>query len=342
MDIDEDIDRAETAARTIRTFAELEDESGEDFIGYTAVDDSESESDGGAEDALTLKETNKALQKQIKALKAQVDGGKKKGKGGKKASQKVTFASGLLPDWTAEADLTVKKRTHVQISAGGLEDSDAEGDNPFPPSSKPGPHTITEEELTKGAQQAKRDHSRRNELVSIVAAETDEEKEYAPRAAAKKAAVKIPPPVRVKTVKPKEESMPVKAQTSKKGCVARTVVPVKSKPQRLNGNKVRVSDLPEFAEAGWRASFLPTLYDKFFSSDKPFDAFCHGSDQFVALLQVVIEEVYPTVDYTITSSDPIYLLVSLFLFNRRNFDFPFCLGIQSCQRETIQYWLQCY
>ncbi|KAF8812151.1 hypothetical protein BYT27DRAFT_7252111 [Phlegmacium glaucopus] len=158
MDIDKDIDRAETAIRTIRTFAEIEDESGEEFIGYAAIEDSESELDGGAEDALTLKETNKALQQQIKALKAQVDSGKKKGKGGKKTSQKVTFASGLLPDWNLEADLIkepVKKQMHVQILAGGLEDSDAEGVNLFPPSSKPGPHTLTEEELTKGAQQAK-------------------------------------------------------------------------------------------------------------------------------------------------------------------------------------------
>jgi len=55
MDINEDVDRAETAARTIRTFTELEDESGEEFVGYAAVEDSESESDGRAEDALTLK-----------------------------------------------------------------------------------------------------------------------------------------------------------------------------------------------------------------------------------------------------------------------------------------------
>jgi len=74
----------------------------------------------------------------------------------------VTFASGLLPDWNLEADLIkepAKKRTHVQISASGLEDSDAESINPFPPSSKPGPCTLTEEELTKGAQQATRDLS---------------------------------------------------------------------------------------------------------------------------------------------------------------------------------------
>jgi len=48
----------------------------------------------------------------------------------------------------------VKKRKHIQISAGGLNDSDAEGVNPFPSPSKPGPQTLAEEELTKGAQKA--------------------------------------------------------------------------------------------------------------------------------------------------------------------------------------------
>jgi len=55
MDINEDIDRAETAAQTIRTFVELEDESSEEFVGYTAIEDSKSESDRGAEDMLSLK-----------------------------------------------------------------------------------------------------------------------------------------------------------------------------------------------------------------------------------------------------------------------------------------------
>lgn len=55
MDIDEDIDRAEAATRTIKTFTKLEDDSGEEFVGYAEVEDSESEPDGDAEDALTLK-----------------------------------------------------------------------------------------------------------------------------------------------------------------------------------------------------------------------------------------------------------------------------------------------
>jgi len=141
-------------------------------------------------------------------------------------------------------------------------------------------------------------------LVSIVAGEDDEENEYAPHA------VKIPCAVHIKTEKHKEDSIPVKAQMPKKGSVAKTAVAMKSKPRRLNGNNVQMSDLPEFAEAEWQGSFLPMLYSKFFSSDKPFDTFYHGSNQFVALLQVIIGEVYPNIEYTITSSDAIYLLVS--------------------------------
>lgn len=87
---------------------------------------------------------------------------------------------------------------------------------------------------------------------------------------------------------------------------------MKTKPKRINGNNVRISDLPEFAEAKWRDTFLPTLYDKFFSSDQPFDTFTTGSDQFVALLQVVIDEVYPDIEYKVTSSDSIHFLVCCF------------------------------
>jgi hypothetical protein len=54
-----------------------------------------------------------------------------------------------------------KKQTHVQVSASGLEDSDAEADNLFPSLKSESP-TLNDEELTKGAQKAKRDRSRRN------------------------------------------------------------------------------------------------------------------------------------------------------------------------------------
>jgi hypothetical protein len=53
MDLVEDMDRAGTAARTIRTLKNIQEESGEEFVGYADVVDSESEDE--AEDALTLK-----------------------------------------------------------------------------------------------------------------------------------------------------------------------------------------------------------------------------------------------------------------------------------------------
>lgn len=52
----------------------------------------------------------------------------------------------------------------VQISTGGLEDSDIEDVNPFasPPNYS---HTLTVAGLTKGAHNAKQDHSRQNEVI---------------------------------------------------------------------------------------------------------------------------------------------------------------------------------
>jgi hypothetical protein len=55
MDINEDINREEAAARTIRTFADIENDGEEEFVGYEDIEGSDSESDGQAEDALTLK-----------------------------------------------------------------------------------------------------------------------------------------------------------------------------------------------------------------------------------------------------------------------------------------------
>lgn len=56
-----------------------------------------------------------------------------------------------------------KKSTYVQISAGGLEDSDVEDVMPLP-SSKFLTHTLSEDDVTNGARNAKRDLSRRNEV----------------------------------------------------------------------------------------------------------------------------------------------------------------------------------
>ena len=90
-------------------------------------------------------------------------------------------------------------------------------------------------------------------------------------------------------------------------------VTVKTKAKCLNGNNVRMTDLPEFARENWRDTFLPTLYDKFFASDQPFDGFCKGSEKFTALLQCIVEEVYPDIDYEVTSSDSIHFLVRFYL-----------------------------
>ena len=78
-------------------------------------------------------------------------------------AKKVTFASGLHPDWKFGGNTHPKKSTHVHISAGGLEDSDVEDVKPLP-SSKSRMRKLSEEEVTEGARNAKRDLLRRNEV----------------------------------------------------------------------------------------------------------------------------------------------------------------------------------
>jgi hypothetical protein len=78
----------------------------------------------------------------------------------------------------------------------------------------------------------------------------------------------------------------------------------------LNPNNVRISDLPDFAkDQSWKKTFLPTLYDKFFASSKPFSQFAKGSKEFLAILQVVVKDVYPKIKYKVSTSDPIHALV---------------------------------
>src|ERR1700678_2685186 len=103
-----------------------------------------------------------------------------------------------------------------------------------------------------------------------------------------------------------------------KGRVKKTIIPPlpaqptngNAKPRKLNNNKVRISDLPDFAPAKWTKTFLPTLYDKFFMSSKPFSNFNLGSKEFLVLIQKTVERVYPEVECQVTASDAIYLLVS--------------------------------
>lgn len=135
-------------------------------------------------------------------------------------------------------------------------------------------------------------------LVTI--ATTDEGEEYVPHPVAKKAAARIP------------RAVHVKSENHNKSSMATVTSKTKIKAKRLNGNNVRVADLPEFAQRKWRDTFLPTLYDKFFASDEPFDGFYRCSNEFVALLQSIVEEVYPDVDYEVNSSDSIHFLVRQF------------------------------
>ncbi|PPQ87017.1 hypothetical protein CVT25_009071 [Psilocybe cyanescens] len=133
-----------------------------------------------------------------------------------------------------------KKQAHVQILAGGLEDSDAEAVNPFPLLSKLGPHTLTEEELTKRSQQARQNPSHQNKAKNG----------HAPHPGVRKTVVKIPPPIRVKAERHTEEPMPVKSRKHKNDSVAAKIqsnsIPVEiavatqTKPKHLNGNNVQI------------------------------------------------------------------------------------------------------
>ena len=58
MDIDEDINRAEMAAQTIRTFTDLDrktESDVEEFVGYLDVSSSDSDSNGHPKSAVNLK-----------------------------------------------------------------------------------------------------------------------------------------------------------------------------------------------------------------------------------------------------------------------------------------------
>ena len=79
-----------------------------------------------------------------------------------------THASGLLPDWNKTPEptrATEKKRSYIAVTAGGLEDSDADAVNPFtdndaaPTSRKP---------QTQPDTFVRRDLSRRNEVSAYL------------------------------------------------------------------------------------------------------------------------------------------------------------------------------
>lgn len=141
-----------------------------------------------------------------------------------------------------------------------------------------------------------------------IRSKSDDENKFVPPAITKKAGAKVPRPVQTKP-KPKSQGRVEALGVAEQNTGVKPVATRKQIGQRLNGNNVRISDLPEFALENWRRKFLPTLYDKFFTSDEPFDAFNANSTRFVALLQVIVQEVYLDVKYTVTASDAIHFLV---------------------------------
>ena len=117
----------------------------------------------------------------------------------------------------------------------------------------------------------------------------------------------IPIPINIKTEG--EESAPALNKSNEK---AREDNGKKRRVLKVTSNNIRVDNLPDFAkDKTWRNNFLPTLYDKFFASSKPFSQFAKGSKEFVSLLQVVMNEVYPHVKYKVSALDTIHALVIL-------------------------------
>ncbi|KAJ7572019.1 hypothetical protein C8J56DRAFT_1070288 [Mycena floridula] len=84
----------------------------------------------------------------------------------------------------------------------------------------------------------------------------------------------------------------------------------KSKRTHLTANKIRIENLPDFAQTErWRNIFIPTLYDLFFCSKDPWGDFSNTkSDGLVKGIQTVVNLVYPGIKYKVTDSCAIFLL----------------------------------
>ncbi|KAI0282947.1 hypothetical protein BC826DRAFT_973969 [Russula brevipes] len=82
--------------------------------------------------------------------------------------------------------------------------------------------------------------------------------------------------------------------------------------------KMRVTDLPEFTQADlkWRKVFVPSLYNVLFQSEAPFRDFILGIAKFMGIVQMLINCIYPEVNYTVKRDEPIHLLcISLKAYN---------------------------
>ncbi|TFK28977.1 hypothetical protein FA15DRAFT_700540 [Coprinopsis marcescibilis] len=82
-------------------------------------------------------------------------------------------------------------------------------------------------------------------------------------------------------------------------------------PRPLTAHAVHMENLPAFTQINnrWRASFLPTLMDALYTSDEPFKEFVIQTTKIQGTVQVVVNKVYPKVNYTVQlMGDPVHLL----------------------------------
>lgn len=89
--------------------------------------------------------------------------------------------------------------------------------------------------------------------------------------------------------------------------------------QRKGGKRQVVpKTLPAFAQAKWISSYLPTLYAAFSTTDEPFKNFTKNSEVFLALVQDVVDKVWPESTHKVIFKSAIFSMVSFhfFLFAR--------------------------
>lgn len=215
-------------------------------------------------------------------------------------------ASGLIPNWDKHTKATRKSSDDSkQKGLGGLTDADAEA-------TKPDFGMPKEFQPTKNIRfDNTRDLSRRNMVshhkfiknnqlitsqdVTAVVSEPEVKAEENPITQKKPRPVKRP--------SKQEQFQPTQFLEN---------APLEPRRRALNGNTVRVSDLPEFTEVDskWRKVFIPSLYNAFFCSSAPFKEFVVGSTRFIRIVQEVVDCVYPEVKYTVKRDDAIHLIVS--------------------------------
>ncbi|PPQ76695.1 hypothetical protein CVT24_010902, partial [Panaeolus cyanescens] len=269
----------------------------------------------GTDEVEDLEESYRRLQQQMDALKERMDGNhQRQAKGGKKLTKRhdVKVASGLRPDWKSQTDITRSKQasrtSSLAITEKGLDDVDAISVNPY----------RREESSTKHGKvwnpkpfkMGSRDLSRQNDLV-IVNSDVVSDNLKRVRSSGTSSNGRTSHALNATTHTVKAEiddsddgSTYQKSSQSKK--------PAKC---TINSNNVRVEDLPDFAQdRRWKKVFLPSLYDRFFTSSDPFENFLKGSSSFISIIQETLDEVYPTISYKVSSSDPIHAMA----YNRIN------------------------